>query len=181
MSDETQNQAIIQAAKDHKYEVRGIRTFQGREGCGGFNATLYREGKKVAFIINEDDGGMFDWDWGGYKSEADRKAARAEEEKLMALCKTIPDAPSMIEGADFTISCDLDIFISVLVGQVEEERWWKRKCKTKTCVILKSHQDGQFIQYSVPYDERIKKHVQEKYGDDLKEIVNERFLQGVTA
>lgn len=174
-----ETQAIIQAARDQKYEVKGIRTFTGMEGCGGFNATLYRDGKKVAFVINSDDGGCYQWEFGGYKSEEARRIAREEEAKLKALCESIPPEPIKFGDETHMMDCDMDTFIAALVGEWEETNYWRKKCKTHTCVILKSHTDGQYIHWKLPYDARIKKHILEKYGDDLKEIVNERFTEAI--
>ena len=160
-----QDQAIIEAAKEYRYEVKGIKTFKGMEECGGFNATLYRAGVKVAFVINEDSGGSFIWRW----------LIPGEETKLSNLCATLP--PDNSYGV--TVTVDHDIFIEALVAQVEEKRDWLRRCKTHTCVILKSGRQGEYISFNRPYSPEIAKHIREKYGADLKEIVNERLAQEV--
>ncbi len=157
-----QRQQILEAAKKHQYEIKGLKTFKGMEGMGGFNVTLYREGKRIAFVINEDNGGCFDW----------QGMSREEESKLKDICKTIePDTsyPSI------PIECDMDIFISVMVGNLEEERDWRRKCKTKTIVLLHSNSEGQYIQYDYPFSPKLAQHIRTKHGTDLKEIVNERY------
>lgn len=39
------------------YEIKNLKTFNGREGKG-YNANLLRDGKKVAELIDSGDGGM---------------------------------------------------------------------------------------------------------------------------
>ena len=45
-----------------KFQVKGVKTFVGREGYG-VNANLYYEGKKVAFLLDSGNGGCLDVDW----------------------------------------------------------------------------------------------------------------------
>lgn len=44
------------------YSVKGVKTYRGMEG-EGFNASLYRNGKRVALVIDDATGGplMFEW------------------------------------------------------------------------------------------------------------------------
>ena len=39
-----------------KYEVKNLKTFNGRDG-GGFEATLYKDGKRIATVFNDGCGG----------------------------------------------------------------------------------------------------------------------------
>ena len=34
------------------YELKNVKTFRGMEGCGGFTATLYKDGKKIGEVGN---------------------------------------------------------------------------------------------------------------------------------
>lgn len=40
-----------------EYALKNVKTFKGMEGCGGFNASLYKDGKKVADVVDDDSGG----------------------------------------------------------------------------------------------------------------------------
>lgn len=51
------------------YTVKGIKTFVGMEGHG-YNATLYRDGKKVAFVIDDASGGPLQVEWTDPSEEA---------------------------------------------------------------------------------------------------------------
>ena len=53
------------------YSVKGFKEHRGTEGYG-YNATLYRDGKKIAFVIDEGNGGEVIFEWN------DRLAPRVE-------------------------------------------------------------------------------------------------------
>ncbi len=61
------------------YSVIKVKSFMGREGHG-FNATLCRGGKAVAFVWDDASGGPTSFDW----------IDRAEEKALLDLCSTMP-------------------------------------------------------------------------------------------
>src|SRR5687768_17542817 len=90
------------------YEAKGIKTFRGQEG-EGYNASLYRDGKKVAFVIDDASGGMLDVEW------LDRK----EEQLLKDHCVTLPDQVCSFTGEDgqpVTLKMTSEIFIEELVN-----------------------------------------------------------------
>ena len=136
-----------------------------------FTGSLWINGKKAADLKNDGQGGAnFAW-------FNDRELEKAFD----AYCESLPPEPQTDEwaierGLD-AMSMDSDLWISLEVGKIDEARYWKRKCAKTMCIILKSHKEGQFIQYKAwPYTTDAAKEVREKYGDDLLEIVNERFL-----
>lgn len=63
--------AVAAASGAPTYAVKGIKTFVGMEGHG-YNATLYRDGKPVAFVIDDASGGPLQVEW------KDCSAPRAE-------------------------------------------------------------------------------------------------------
>jgi hypothetical protein len=67
------------------YSVRNVKTFTGMEGPG-FNATLCRDGKPVAMVIDDASGGCFDFQW----------LVPGEAAHLEAICKQMP--PSEFDG-----------------------------------------------------------------------------------
>ena len=48
--------------KSGGYEVRKVKSFRGMEGFG-FNAELVRDGKPVALVIDEGNGGCYMFEW----------------------------------------------------------------------------------------------------------------------
>ena len=130
-----------------------------------FTGSLWINGKKAADLKNDGQGGAnFAW-------FTDKELEKAFD----AYCESLPPEPQTDEWP--AMSMDSDLWISLEVSRIEEEKYWKRKCVKAMCIILKRHKEGQFIQYKGwPYSPDAAKKVREKHGDDLLEIVNERFI-----
>jgi len=122
------------------YSVGNIKTFKGMEGAG-FNAVLYRDGKKVAFVIDSGNGGECDFQWKDLESPKvdinitidDGKPhtfkGTPEEKILYEYLETLPREPSEYfpEGH----KTDPDIFVEKLLNKFESERWLKRSLRKK--------------------------------------------------
>ena len=52
----------VEVAVGHGYSVKGVKTFRGNEGYG-FNATLYKDGKAIAFVYDDANGGCYSYEW----------------------------------------------------------------------------------------------------------------------
>lgn len=162
----TQDATILEIAKREGYELKGVKTFSGMERTGGgFNATLYRKGKRIAYLTNDDSGGETMWEG----------LSREEEAMIKKFCTEVPDY-IFPDYPDLPIKCDMGIFVGAMVNHYIDERLWIRRCKTKTCVLLKSHQPGHYTVYSAPYSTKLADHIRQKYGNDLLEIINERYI-----
>ena len=143
------------------YNVKGVKSFRGMEGYG-FNATLFRGKVKIAFVIDEANGGCYHYDW----------FDRAEDKRLRDYCETLPKEAVY----DMEIAVDPDILVSELVERYENDKKFSRLCKVSTLFRLKGDPEGQYQVYKkVPYNEAMKKHLVEKYGDTVEEILNEKY------
>lgn len=111
-----------------KYTVSKIRTFIGNEGHG-FNATLHRDGKVVAEMINDASGGSIDFRW------LDRsKGSSKEEEIYRDYIKEFRPDDKIGSGDDQYLY--LDLFAEELVDAELSARTWKRICKKNTIVQI---------------------------------------------
>ena len=124
------------------YSIKGVKSFMGTEGHG-FNASLYRDGKKVAFIIDSANGGEYDYQWSDWKEpkvdinvtswmngEPITFKGTPEEKILYEHIETLPPiAPDDIITQEMKM--DKDIFVSRLIEKYESERWMKRQLKNK--------------------------------------------------
>lgn len=61
--------AVAAASGAPAYAVKGVKTFVGMEGHG-YNATLYRDGRQVAFVIDDASGGPLQVEWKDPSEEA---------------------------------------------------------------------------------------------------------------
>jgi hypothetical protein len=142
-----------------KLEARGVKSFLGREGHG-FNASLYINGKKAAFVMDSADGGMYDWRW------LDKDAEKAFAEHI----EMIPPV-----GGEFPHNVDADEVMGGLVDDALNARRFARLMKTKTVFRLKSDKDGDWRTLNGgPYSPAAREWLVKKYGDNLGEIMNER-------
>ena len=161
------------------YAVKNVRSFQGREGLG-FTCSLYRDGKRIGTVTDAANGGMIDF----YLHDG-------EKEKLDKFCKDnfepeihkIPTEPPIWdqkytgETENVPIAIDVDMFVSHLVDEFENQKKIKRLCKKNTLYHLITDKAGSYWSLQHPYTPIIKRYLQDEYGDKLVEIVNERFIQ----
>ena len=130
------------------YTIKGLKSFRGNEGHG-FNATLYRDGKKVCFVMDSAQGGEMDFEW------CDRKAPFVEitgqnykdepytykgtpEEKILHDHVEGMFYPEEFHGQKLAMGTDG--FVSKLVEDLESARWEKRQCQKKTLLPIERRQ-----------------------------------------
>jgi len=143
------------------YNVKGVKSFRGMEGYG-FNATLYRGKIKIAFVIDEANGGCYHYDWFN----------RAEDKILRDHCESLPKEVVY----DMEIAVDSDMLVGALVDKYENDKRFSRLCKKSTLFRLKGDpDDGYQVYKNTPYNEFMKKFLIDKYGDTLEEILNEKY------
>jgi hypothetical protein len=142
------------------YNVKGIKSFIGMEGPG-FNATLYRDKKKVAFVIDSAQGGDYDYQW----------YDKSEEKILRDYCASLPKYTMY----DTEMSVSPDSLLAELVDAYENGKRFTRLCKTSTLFRLKGDNEGEYRSYKHPYSDVMEKMLREKYGDTIIEILNEKY------
>jgi hypothetical protein len=186
------------------YEIKNLKTGWSREwGPGGsYQGTLYRGSKRVANVMEEGNGGCLLYEWfdrdGGYVEitvhdtnfdgkleDAPAKTFKGtKEEKIFhehADGLTYEDNGWDDKGPMVTRRGYGDYLITVLVGKFESERWLKRNTKKKTLFRLKGDKDETYRTVNSPYSARVKAWIESKYGDEVGEIMNERFVTAPTA
>lgn len=160
------------------YSVKNVKTFRGNEGTG-FNATLYRDNKKVALVDDDAWGGCYSWDWLDYdqpKVEVTFKNHKGEDYTI----KVTPEHAAYIEflkaqGKDGEFEFE-DSYAGELVNKFLEMRDYKRWCKKQTVFRLKGDKPGEWRTLGLLFsDPRAKKYLADKYGAQVEEILNERI------
>lgn len=110
------------------YTAKNIVTFNGMEG-GGFNASLYRDGKRVAHVIDDASGGPLivdwldkekaEWEVVGHSGAIITVKGTAEEKFLVEYLKTLPPMETDFvgsDGEDVTLDWNVDLFVSEIVN-----------------------------------------------------------------
>lgn len=126
------------------YTVTKLKTFMGRD-CPGYNATLCRDGKPVADIIESGDGGGTEFHWKDHNrrvtttiigyDEKPRECNLTEEEAMLYKhVETLP--PVDFDGMPLRVS--IDMFVEDLVSDLEVEKAVKRVLKFPSIIEGKS-------------------------------------------
>lgn len=164
-----------------KYTVRKFKSFRGMEGYG-FNAELVRDGKPVAFVIDDANGGEYRFEW--YDHTAARVPVKGinfsgkpfeyqgtpEEAILAAHCASLPPTESPWTKGEFNNVTD-DIFVEGIVSAHELAKRLEKVTKTKTIFKV----DDKEYSINAPYTPAMKASLEAKYGSKLT-ILNTEFV-----
>ncbi|MAG28110.1 hypothetical protein CMI47_21500 [Candidatus Pacearchaeota archaeon] len=164
------------------YNVKNIKTIMGTDGLA-YNATLYRDKKRVATLMNSGSGGETSIHWLDHKKprvEVKNKVkdkvytfnGTPEEKLLYDYVNTLPNEPCEYfkEGLEVSV----DYFVGDLVEETDENNRFKRMCKKKTLVRMKEG-DRNLSVFNIPYDPNSKKMILKEYPDAF-EFINEKYL-----
>ena len=143
-----------------KLQVKNLKSCDGREGPGtAFSCSLYIDGKRAATVRNDGNGGCNDYRW----------LDRSLERPFLAHCAALH--PSMkFEAEDHEVACLLDA--------LETDKMLKRWCRKSVVFRLANDSADAFRTLKHAWkgsEDRIRTHLRKKHGDNLVEIVNERF------
>tara|TARA_Y100000310_G_scaffold186462_1_gene186626 strand:- start:883 stop:1344 length:462 start_codon:yes stop_codon:yes gene_type:complete len=148
--------------------LKNVKIYAGlSEETIAFNASVYIDGKKVGDAKNNGHGGANDVD----VRDKDGRWNRDLLQKMETEAATHTWSYESEEQ-----NHDLDSYISELVGDVQEQRDLKRKCKTQTLFRIPDevYQDDEYHVMKQKYDFTVRDYLIRKYGDKV-EILNERI------
>lgn len=114
-------------AVGHGYTVKGVKSFRGNKGYG-FNATLYKDGKAIAFVYDDANGGCYMYEW----------KDKAAEQPLLELAKQkYPDMKFE----------QMDAFVGSLIDDVLLEKDAAKLTKGKVAIL----KDGKIYTIKAPH------------------------------
>lgn len=141
------------------YSVKNVKTFMGTEGYG-YNCNLYRDGKKVAEVVDTADGGLVNFYW----------EAKGEAELFRQYALTLPKI-DMSKWGMADVPQDIDTAIGGLVDEYENTKRIKRLC-SKNWVYENPKKEGELFCFKKPSD---RKAIEIKYKDIIGKCLNEDF------
>lgn len=171
-----------------KYTVRNTKSFRGREGLG-FNASLVRDGKTVAFVYDDASGGDSSFEWvdredhsanvtvRDHKDELHTYKGSPEEAMFAAFVFAMPKTPNQYFPEGMYMS--MEMYVENLVNEVEsvKEVTAKAKRMLKDLIFtVEGDKEGTFRVVSIKKAgtmERARAFVKEKYP-------NARILNDMT-
>lgn len=133
-----------------KVELKNLKFFMGMENQG-FNANLYINGLKCAFVIDEGNGGCLNYQPYLYKNPKE-----SEVKKNMALLENYIKTMPKVKTEFGDIKMDMDLFIEELINQKEKEKQDKKKVKLMETSFLFGVPNGdsfRYIQFKKPLAE----------------------------
>ncbi len=162
------------------YTVKGVKSFVTHDGYA-YSATLLRDGKAVAEIRNDGNGGptAIDWKdtrsvevpWTNYEGKPVTLTCSPEEARLYEHTRgmvwpnwTLPGKPPPY---------DPESLASELVETEIAMKSVLRKCARSTVFQLKTQKPGEYFTMNAKFGPAIRAELVAKYGDDLENVVNE--------
>lgn len=154
------------------YTLRRVKTFRGMDGQG-LNAELLRDGKVVAFLIDEGCGGEMRFDWMGRGNTGEEALwdAFIAEEKLK-----IPADKKLLEGHD-TLERDVydgSTWVNKKVDDLLNDKRWRRLCKTNVIYQLGAGIGTEQF-YKIKGGAEMITHLRQKYAGQKLRILNDEF------
>ena len=135
------------------------------EETTAFTATLYIDGAAAAYVKNEGTGG----------DNHPRFMDRNLEKEFHEFCKSLP--PEYLDDDDDE-PCPMtyDSFIGQLLTEWISNDDWKKACRKGLVFRLKNDNGDQYRTTKGKYSPELASAIRERYGDDLIDIINERFI-----
>jgi hypothetical protein len=163
------------------YTIKNSKSCMSRDGIA-WSMTLYRDGVKVAIVMDEGRGGCIDVDWVDrssgcvevnwidYKGQPVVLKCTHEEAKLYEFLRG-----QMSDGGfgDGPKQMDPDDYFAKLADEHESQKRIKRFCKTKTLFRVKGDKVGEHRVLKIPYCLKAHDFIIQKYGkDQIEEILD---------
>lgn len=143
--------------------IKGVTTFIGREGHG-FNATLYMNGVKVAFVFDDASGGCIDYQWAS-------PSAQLGVEKYV---ETLPPTPCPLDaeawektlypGGFRKVTLD-DVMDDLINNHAYQKQLARHK---KTCVCFTTGESKPRTYFTIKHQgesDKALRHIMTKYPD----------------
>lgn len=157
------------------YHVAGVKSFIGMEGHG-YNATLYFEGKKVAFVIDDAGGGPLDVQWEGPRDQTRtidggngkvwHVKATAAELALEEAIKGLPDVVCSFDdpntGRPATLAMTAELFIDDLVNAAQALKDVRKAIKAG---IMFAAEGKVYSTKCDPQSEKVRAQIRRKHPD----------------
>jgi len=153
----------------------------GYDDSQRFEASLYINEQRVAIVSNDGGGGNHHYLWFDGRDKTEKvlheylhkliKEGRFDETYKYYVEDIFPDG----EAPPIETFMGIDDYINQLIDEFN----LKKECKRNTCYTLHSDEWGVHQGYKEPYSKKTKLMLIEMYGENLKEILNERFVEPI--
>ena len=146
-----------------KYTIKGLKSFIGNEGHG-YNVSLYRDGKKVAFVIDDASGGMVDFQW------LDWKGGHSLEELTLLEFLKGKMSPPCFEG-DTESQTTPEEFVGSLIDDQEIDKKLRALCRKHTLIRITRDPEDAYRVVKQPFTPAIRQALIESAARSNKEVI----------
>lgn len=139
------------------YWIKNIKNFKGQELETLFQCSVYKDGKRIGFFSEDTNGG---------NAQLDLKNDN-EREVLEQYAHNYLGKEAWAES--------YHTFISEIASEIDLQKTYKKKCKKTTLVHKPEHEQNQYSQYDIVWNDqskdKIKRHFADKFPGSI--IINE--------
>jgi hypothetical protein len=160
------------------YSVKGVKTFKGTD-WDGFNATLYKDGKKIALLVNDGGGGCLDITWLGDQPYMEQfKPFEKDVEELRPIWEKAW-TPDKTREWETEFMWDTEIFVDELINDFLNKRYLKNLLRKKVCFQVGDEIDtssDEFRTLRIGWkgnEQRVRDWMQKTYPNQKVRILNE--------
>ena len=160
--------------KPINFDIKKFKSFTGREGYG-FNAELWMDGKKAAFVIDEASGGEFSYHWENNELEA----------QFTEYVKALPREPIASDAPDWEKEMhpkgrawDDDRFMAALVDLHATFVSIKRKAAKATLFVLPNAPKGRYYTVKLPFKGLTRANIFANPKNAGAQFINEHLSDG---
>jgi hypothetical protein len=152
--------------KSTKYTLKGVKFSMCHEGDpkGAWEATLYKDGKRIGHVVNDGSGGCLNYPDVDHKDEMDIYAWMKEHAPKY-WCQF---SKKWVENND-------EVYFGELVTRFQFAQEVRRKCKKGTILVLPKHRVGQWEQWNAVFDDNMSKFLKQEYPDVDYFVINEHL------
>ena len=144
------------------YKVKAVKSFMRLEGYG-YNCNLYRDGKKVAEVINMADGGEVNFNW--------------KDDKELHLFAEYTGTLPMIDMSKWgmePLPASMDMAVGQLVDEYEDRKRLKSLCTKNWVYKMKGQEEGTFATLRKG-NPKMKMAIETKFKNQIVECLTDRI------
>ena len=171
----------------NRFSIKGFKSMRGME-CDAYEFTLLMNGKPVAKVLEPGTGGPMEVDildasakpalfHAAHASVVDASKRHADDGLSAFIAEYANMTYEQATADDYTFTTYLSSFLATKADEHESDKRLRRMCRKETVVRLATDKEGQLTVYKKPYSPEFAARLRTKYGADVLEIINERYIE----
>lgn len=157
------------------YTIKGFKSINGMEGLA-YNFNLCRNGKKVASVHDDGNGGPLRVYWNDITDPKEVfETSKGEQWRMTPEQHLLFKQLSEDEPIESPYIHE-ETFIAKLVDQYLNEKHEKQLCKKGTLVRLKGDKGNEWRLFKCKFTSMVKQELVKEFGDKIEVVLNEKYI-----